>query len=178
MMNKLTGHFDLVDTRYEVGQIDLVSDCDSQRVKTGFSLGGKRGVLELMTTSAEVGVGGEQARVLGRFLRNESAQSVANNVSSSELKFATYPYWRQVTSRFVEHLTISSTVLHAVVHPSFSTAHYAHSVFLAVCQVLRDISCVNPSRTPKAFKGKGSAVNQGVTSGLNASHSGLVGAGA
>ena len=39
-------------------------------------------------------------------------------------------------------------------------------VFLAVCQVLRDISCVNPSRTPKAFKGKGSAVNQGVNSGL------------
>lgn len=39
-------------------------------------------------------------------------------------------------------------------------------VFLAVCQVLRDISCVNPSRTPKAFKGKGSAVSQGVNSGL------------
>ena len=39
-------------------------------------------------------------------------------------------------------------------------------VFLAVCQVLRDISCVNPSRTPKAVKGKGSAVNQGVNSGL------------
>lgn len=42
----------------------------------------------------------------------------------------------------------------------------AHLVFLAVCQVLRDISCVNPSRTPKAFKGKGSAVSQGVNSGL------------
>lgn len=39
-------------------------------------------------------------------------------------------------------------------------------VFLAVCQVIRDISCVNPSRTPKAFKGKGSAVSQGVNSGL------------
>ena len=40
------------------------------------------------------------------------------------------------------------------------------NVFLVVCQVLRDISCVNPSRTPKAFKGKGSAVSQGVNSGL------------
>ena len=47
-----------------------------------------------------------------------------------------------------------------------SKYQYAHSKFLAVCQVLRDISCVNPSRTPKAFKGKGSAVNQGVNSGL------------
>ena len=40
------------------------------------------------------------------------------------------------------------------------------NIFLTVCQVLRDISCVNPSRTPKAFKGKGSAVSQGVNSGL------------
>lgn len=40
------------------------------------------------------------------------------------------------------------------------------TMLLAVCQVLRDISCVNPSRTPKAFKGKGSAVNQGVNSSL------------
>ena len=40
------------------------------------------------------------------------------------------------------------------------------SVNIASRQVLRDISCVNPSRTPKAFKGKGSAVNQGVNSGL------------
>ena len=160
--NVLVSHDD------DVGQDVQVSKYQSKNFNVGssFSLGGKRGVLELKTTSAEVGVGGEQARVLGRFLRNESAQSVANNVSSSELKFATYPYWRQVTSRFVVRLTISSTVLHAVVHPSFSTAHYAHSVFLAVCQVLRDISCVNPSRTPKAFKGKGSAVNQGVNSGL------------
>ena len=160
--NVLVSHDD------DVGQDVQVSKYQSKNFNVGssFSLGGKRGVLELKTTSAEVGVGGEQARVLGRFLRNESAQSVANNVSSSELKFATYPYWRQVTSRFVVRLTISSTVLHAVVHPSFSTAHYAHSVFLAVCQVLRDISCVNPSRTPKAFKGKGSAVNQGVNSSL------------
>lgn len=40
------------------------------------------------------------------------------------------------------------------------------TILLAVCQFLRDISCVNPSRTPKAFKGKGSAVNKGVNSGL------------
>ena len=40
------------------------------------------------------------------------------------------------------------------------------NVFLVVCQVLRDISCVNPSRTPKAFKGKGSALSQAVNSVL------------
>ena len=54
----------------------------------------------------------------------------------------------------------------------------AKYVLLAARQVLRDISCVNPSRTSKAFKGKGSAVSQGVTSDLNASLSGLVGASA
>ena len=43
---------------------------------------------------------------------------------------------------------------------------YSHSVFLVVFQALRDISRVNPSRTPKAFKGKGSAVSQSVNSGL------------
>lgn len=50
--------------------------------------------------------------------------------------------------------------------------------FLAVCQALRDISCVNPLRTPKAFKGKGSALSQGVTFGLRAVSSAFVGAGA
>ena len=40
------------------------------------------------------------------------------------------------------------------------------NIQILVCQVLRDISCVNPSRTPKAFKGKGSSVNQGVNSGF------------
>lgn len=43
---------------------------------------------------------------------------------------------------------------------------YSHTVFISVRQVLRDISCVNPSRTPKAFKGKGSALSQGVNSVL------------
>ena len=54
----------------------------------------------------------------------------------------------------------------------------AQTVLLAVCQVLRDISCVNPSRTPKAFKGKGSAVSQSVKSGMTDNCSVLVGAGA
>ena len=54
----------------------------------------------------------------------------------------------------------------------------SNSVFLSVCQVLRDISCVNPSRTPKAFKGKGSALSQRVTSGLHSVSSGCLGAGA
>jgi hypothetical protein len=130
------------------------------------SLGGKRGVLALFITSADVSRGCWQANVLWRLLRNESSQGIADYLSLPESKFVTYPFWRQVTSRFVEHLINSSAVLHAVVQPSFSTAYYAYSVFLAVCQVLRDISCVNPSRTPKAFKGKGSAVNQGVNSGL------------
>ena len=52
------------------------------------------------------------------------------------------------------------------------------SVNIASRQVLRDISCVNPSRTPKAFKGKGSALSQGVTSGLRAVSTACVGAGA
>lgn len=54
----------------------------------------------------------------------------------------------------------------------------SNSVFLTVRQVLRDISCVNPSRTPKAFKGKGSALSQSVTSGFRAVSSACVGAGA
>jgi hypothetical protein len=49
---------------------------------------------------------------------------------------------------------------------------------LLVRQLLRDISCVNPSRTPKAFKGKGSALSQGVTSGLRAVSTACVGVGA
>ena len=57
--------------------------------------------------------------------------------------------------------------------------HVNHSsINIASRQVLRDISCVNPSRTPKAFKGKGSAVSQCVKSGSIASSSVLAGAGA
>lgn len=170
----------LVGDESELGSICLVGHIDkmgkncletkdqsrSLSIGSGLSLGGKRGVLALFITSADVSRGCWQASVLWRFLRNESSQGIADYLSSPESKFVTYPFWRQVTSRFVEHLTNSSAVLHAVVQPSFSTAYYAYSVFLAVCQVLRDISCVNPSRTPKAFKGKGSAVNQGVNSSL------------
>jgi hypothetical protein len=72
----------------------------------------------------------------------------------------------------------SSVISNKTVHSLLHTAYYAYSVFLAVCQVLRDISCVNPSRTPKAFKGKGSAVSQCVKSGSIASSSVLAGAGA
>lgn len=56
--------------------------------------------------------------------------------------------------------------------------NFTYSVFSAVRQVLRDISCVNPSRTPKAFKGKGSALSQRVTSGLHSVSSAGLGAGA
>ena len=160
MKRHLIGKICLVRDDCEVGKSCLLTNTQIK------SLGGKRGVLALFITSADVSRRCWQASVRFDFLRSISTQGIANYLSSLESESGTFPYGRLVPSRFVEHLTNSSAVLHAVVQPSFSTAYYAHSVFLAVCQLLRDISCVNPSRTPKAFKGKGSAVNQGVNSSL------------
>lgn len=169
----------MINTNVQSDKMSAENKCNPADILSDLkviSFGGERGVLGLFITSADVSRGCWQASVLGCFLRIKQTQGIANNLSSLESEFATYPFWRQVTSRFVEHLTNSSAVHHAVVHPSFSTAYCALIAFKAVfsvCQCFLDIAVsviVSCSWTLKAFKGKGQSLHQsGLTSGLGMS---------
>ena len=133
-----------VDTPYEVGQIVRVV------------LGGKQVALELSASSSS-GLGVLLAQCLVYVIastRSHKTSGCSDSVRWTEQN-------QHVTCISGSSVKSTKTVCHL-----FSTAYSAICVKLGVCQLLRDMRCVNLWWTPKAFKGKGQALPQVAMTGV------------
>ena len=147
---------DAVRTECEVRQTVAVDTPSEVRQTVAVSLGGKQVASELSASSS----GG-----LGVLLAQCLVYVNVSNRSHKASGFSDLVRWTE-QNQHVTCISGSSVRSTKTVCYLFFTAFSATCVKLGVCQLLRDMQCVNLWWTPKAFKGKGQALPQVAMTGV------------
>lgn len=155
-MKSNTRQIGAVDTPSEVRQFGVVRRVDQVRQSGVVSFGGKQVALELSASSS----GG-----LGVLLAQCLVYVIASTRSHKASGCSDSVRWTE-QNQHVTCISGSSVKSTKTVCYLFSTANSAICVKLGVCQLLRDMRCVNLWWTPKAFKGKGQALPQVAMTGV------------
>lgn len=134
----------------QIVQVGFQSQVGQDVQTVAASLGGKQVALELSASSSSgLGV------LLAQCLVYVSVSNWSHKASGCSDSVRWTEQNQHVTCISGSSVKSTKTVCYL-----FSTAYSAICVKLGVCQLLRDMRCVNLWWTPKAFKGKGQALPQ------------------